>query len=104
MPSARDNSTSLVPGSGRPPASMRTGYGETLPALFLRSADRGKRFWEFFTAHIRNRNTRRAYFVGVAQFSDWCEVRQLALEQVQPIHVAAYIEQLGQKHSKPTVK
>jgi hypothetical protein len=41
---------------------------DTLPAVFLRAADRGKRFWEFFTANIRNRNTRRAYFVAVARF------------------------------------
>ena len=26
------------------------------------------------------------------------------LEHVEPIHVAAYIEQLGSQHSKPTVK
>jgi integrase/recombinase XerD len=64
----------------------------------------GKRFWEYFTAHIRNRNTRKAYFVAVSQFSAWCESRKLTLEQVQPIHVAGYIEQLGKSMSKPSVK
>ncbi len=75
-----------------------------LPKIFLRSPDAGKRFWEFFTAHIRNRNTRKAYFVAVREFSDWCEARKLTLDQVQPVHVAAYIEQLMQTHSKPTTK
>ena len=36
----------------------------------------------------------KAYFVAVSQFSEWCEERKLALEAIQPIHVAAYIEQL----------
>jgi integrase/recombinase XerD len=75
-----------------------------LPAVFLRASDRGKRFWEFFTANIRNRNTRKAYFVAVSRFSSWCEERKLALEDIQPIHVAGYIEQLGANVAKPTVK
>jgi integrase/recombinase XerD len=64
----------------------------------------GRRFWEFFTANIRNRNTRRAYFVAVSRFSAWCEQHTLTLESVEPIHVAAYIEHLGTGHAKPTVK
>src|ERR1017187_92549 len=74
------------------------------PSLFLGSKEAGKRFWEFFTANIRNKNTRKAYFIAVSRFSDWCELRKLKLEQVQPVHVAGYIEQLMQEHSKPTVK
>jgi integrase/recombinase XerD len=70
----------------------------------LREPGAAKRFWEFFTANIRNRNTRRAYFVAVTQFSEWCERWKLSLDQVQPIHVAGYIEQIGATHSKPTVK
>jgi len=76
----------------------------SLPKLFLRSPEAGKRFWEFFTANIRNRNTRKAYFIAVAQFSDWCESRKLSLDRVQPVHVAAYVEHLMQDHAKPTVK
>lgn len=64
----------------------------------------GKRYLEFFTVTIRNRNTRRAYFVAVAQFSAWCDGRGLSLLDVEPIHVAAYIEQFGTVVSKPTVK
>jgi integrase/recombinase XerD len=39
-----------------------------------------------------------------SQFSAWCERRKLALEAIQPIHVAAYIEDLMTTHAKPTVK
>ena len=88
---------------GRKLAAVGAGSG-SLPKLFLRSPDAGKRFWEFFTANIRNRNTRRAYFIAVAHFSDWCEGRKLALDQVQPVHVAGYVELLMQNHAKPTVK
>jgi site-specific recombinase XerD len=103
MTPSPNNSNGLIPVSGRTLTAVGAA-ADKLPSLFLRSADSGKRFWEFFTANIRNRNTRRAYFVAVSRFSDWCEQRKLTLEQVQPIHVAAYIEQLGAKHSKPTVK
>jgi integrase/recombinase XerD len=93
-----------LPVSGRQLAAVGASADGALPALFLRSNDRGKRFWEFFTANIRNRNTRRAYFVSVSQFSKWCELKKLRLEDIQPIHVAGYIELLGQAVAKPTVK
>jgi integrase/recombinase XerD len=92
-----------MPVSGRQLAAVGASPGN-LPALFLRTEHSGKRFWEFFTANIRNRNTRKAYFVAVSQFSSWCESHRLALEQVQPIHVGAYIEQLGKSMSRPSVK
>jgi integrase/recombinase XerD len=72
--------------------------------LFLRSRRANRRFWEFFTAHIRNPNTRRAYFAAAARFSTWCEARGLGLAGVQPVHVAAYVEHLLGGCSKPTVK
>jgi hypothetical protein len=40
----------------------------SIPSLFLRSPNSAKRFWEFFTANIRNRNTRRAYLIAVSRF------------------------------------
>ena len=92
-----------LPASSRQLAAVGASSGN-LPTIFLRSEESGKRFWEFFTANIRNKNTRRAYFVAVSQFSNWCEERKLVLELVQPIHVAGYVEQLMKTHSKPTVK
>jgi hypothetical protein len=38
-------------------------------------AEASKRFVEFFTANIRNRNTRVAYARAVANFFTWCELR-----------------------------
>jgi site-specific recombinase XerD len=63
-----------------------------------------RRFIEFFTATIRNRNTRAAYARAVKQFLDWCEKRGLELHDIEAVTVAAYIEQLGNSASKPTVK
>jgi integrase/recombinase XerD len=67
--------------------------GSIVPALI---ADQGehaaRRFLEFFTANIRNKNTRAAYAQAVAQFLSWCEVRRLSLKAIEPITVAAYIE------------
>ena len=76
-----------------------------LPVLFRSIPQGGRRFWEFFTVNIRNPNTRRAYFKAVEGFAAWCEQRGLGdLAGVTPMHVAAYVEQLGRTHSKPTVK
>jgi hypothetical protein len=60
------------------------------PAVFLRNENAGERFFGFFTAHIRNRNTGRAYYKAACRFSDWCEGRGLLdLGAVKPLHVAA---------------
>ena len=80
-------------------------YGASLPTLFQAVPDNGRRFWEFFTVNIRNPNTRRAYLKAVGIFAAWCTERGLEdLARVTPMHVAAYVEQLGRTHSKPTVK
>src|SRR3954469_22818209 len=64
-----------------------------------------RRFLEFFTVNIRNPNTRAAYGRAAGAFLAWCEERSITeLQQIQPMHVAAYIEQLGREHSAPTVK
>jgi site-specific recombinase XerD len=64
-----------------------------------------RRFVEFFTANIRNRNTRASYARAISNFFRWCErVVLQRLDVLEPVHVAAYIEQLGQTHSAPSVK
>jgi site-specific recombinase XerD len=64
-----------------------------------------KRFIEFFTANIRNRNTRDAYARAVSNFFGWCDQVGLhELGRLEPVHVAAYIEQLGKTRSAPSVK
>ena len=66
--------------------------------------DASWRYVEFFTANIRNPNTRRAYARACSQFFGWCENRGLALAEIRPFDVAAYIEGLQQQHSAPGVK
>jgi site-specific recombinase XerD len=74
-----------------------------LPPLIICEDERvRRRFIEFFTANIRNKNTRMAYMRALGPFLGWCEERGLALREIQPVHVAAYIEQ--HPGSKPTVK
>ena len=86
--------------AGSPPTTPRT----TTPALFSPTGRARQRFWEFFTAHIRNPNTHLAYLAAVRRFAEWCERRGLALDQVEPMVVAAYIEQLSGALSPASVK
>lgn len=98
------------PISFKPPRILAA-LAATLPTVFLPNEKTGERFFQFFTANIRNKNTRRAYYKAACQFSDWCEGRALLdLADVKPLHVAAYVEMQGlskpegQGLSKPTVK
>lgn len=76
-----------------------------LPAMIVREGERATiRFLEFFTANIRNPNTRAAYARAVGQFMSWCDRRGLSLPQVQPMLVAAYIEDLQLRREPQTVK
>jgi site-specific recombinase XerD len=53
-----------------------------------------KRYFEFFTVPIRNKNTRIAYYHAIGQFLDWCQRAGFRdLEDIEPITVAAYVEQ-----------
>ncbi|MFI5397690.1 MAG: tyrosine-type recombinase/integrase [Candidatus Binatia bacterium] len=77
-----------------------------LPVLISAAGDRAAwRFIEFFTANIRNANTRRAYARAVGDFFRWCDTRRIhELVNISPTIVAGYIEQLQQTHAKPSVK
>src|SRR4029077_2650594 len=76
-----------------------------IPALFAPDPKAARHFLEFFAANIRNPNTRRAYFRNVRQFADLCAAQGFdELLDIEPIHVAAYIEQLGTRLAKPSVK
>jgi integrase/recombinase XerD len=76
-----------------------------LPAIIASEGQRAsKRFLEFFTANIRNPNTRLSYMRAISPFLAWCEERGLELRQVEPMAVAAYIEQLTKERAPQTVK
>jgi len=66
--------------------------------------DAKRRFVEFFTANIRNRNTRESYLRAVRFFCEWCDACQFELLHVEPTIVAAYIEEIQQKYADGSVK
>lgn len=74
------------------------------PVVASAGRNASRRFLEFFTAQIRNRNTREAYHRALVDFFAWCSDRSCKLHQIEPILVATYIEYLGTVYSPPTVK
>ncbi len=77
-----------------------------VPVLIAGAGERARlRFIDFFTAHIRNPNTRAAYGVAVREFFGWLELGGLAeLREIRTHHISTYIEMLTRKRSAPTVK
>jgi site-specific recombinase XerD len=87
------------------PAVLLTEPATPVPAVIAaRGRHAGRRFIEFFTANIRNPNTRKAYYRATSEFFDWCEQAQLGLLDIEPVHVAAWVEDLGRRFAAPTVK
>ena len=81
----------LLPARDAAPAT----YQASVPSLFGRDEASAKRTFEFFAVSIRNPNTRKAYARAAADFATWCEAHNINdARQVQPVHVAAYIESL----------
>jgi site-specific recombinase XerD len=77
-----------------------------IPAMIADAGEPAtRRYLEFFAATIRNKNTRTAYLHAASRFFAWCDHHQLGqLADIEPLHVAAYIEALGKDFEKPTVK
>ena len=78
-----------------------------VPALAAAAGERAaRRYLEFFAAAIRNPHTRRAYARAVHDFLAWCEAAAgvRALADVQPLHVAAWVEGQGRILAAPSVK
>lgn len=77
-----------------------------VPALVSQAGERaGMRFLEFFTANIRNPNTRRAYARAANEFLTWCaDVGVPDLAAVAPLHVSTWIELQMQRLAAPSVK
>ncbi len=79
-------------------------FGALPSSITAAGENASRRFIEFFTANIRNRNTRIAYAHAVRRFFDWCEGHHIPLDKIEPILVAAYIEEMGQSLDVPSVK
>jgi len=81
------------------------GSTTVVPAFIADGGERaGYAFVDFFTAQIRNPNTRAAYATAVRAFCAWCDVQRLTLRTLRTHHVAAYVELLGRRYSAPSVK
>jgi integrase/recombinase XerD len=87
-----------------PPRELSRAGFDHIPIIIGRAGRAATwRFIEFFTATIRNKNTRAAYAQAVSQFFAWCERQRIqTLEQINPVVIAAYIEQ--HPAVAPTVK
>jgi site-specific recombinase XerD len=85
-----------------PPASIQL----VVPRVI---ADLGEaatlRFVDFFTANIRNPNTRAAYAVAIRGFFTWLEKHGPSdLGGIRTHHVSTYVEVLVKTYKAPTVK
>jgi site-specific recombinase XerD len=65
-----------------------------MPALLAAAGPKARRrVLEFFGASIRNENTRKAYIKACASFFTFLEQNGVtALDDIEPLHVAAYLE------------
>jgi site-specific recombinase XerD len=87
--------------------TVATGDGMVVPRVIAAAGDKAaRRFLEFFAATIRNKNTRMAYYRAAARFFAWCDHHRIGeIVDIEPLHVATYIEALGKDgFEKPSVK
>ena len=80
--------TGNIPVPARKSAVVVAQPWELVPGLIADAGEQASwRYVEFFTANIRNPNTRRAYARACSRFLTWCDERSLveATEVTQPI-------------------
>lgn len=73
--------------------------------LFAPTPKAAKRVLEFFTGQINSDHTRKAYINATRRFAAWCDAHGIGqLNDVEPIHVAAFVKELQREFAPPTVK
>ena len=83
---------------------VRTHSAELLTP-FTPDAAATRSFVEFFAANVRNPNTRRTYSWAVVKFVAWCNQNGLQeVRDIEPVHVAAYIEGLQFRQAAASIK
>ncbi len=77
-----------------------------VPAAVASAGETGRRAWlDFFAAQIRNRNTRQAYARAAHRLFDWlAEYGIHDVVDVEPVHIAVWLEERMREASRPTVK
>src|ERR1700674_5106680 len=73
-----------------------------VPAMVAAAGERAAlRFIDFFTANIRNPNTRAAYAVAVRGFFAWLDQHEIReLGAIRTHHVSAYVETLTRSYKR----
>jgi site-specific recombinase XerD len=94
VPKSASRTVAAVPGA------------DIVPAVIADAGNHAaRRFLEFFAATIHNKNTRTAYYRAACHFFAWVERHEIGgLADIEPVHVAAYIEVLQETTAKPSVK
>ena len=77
-----------------------------VPAAVASAGESGRRAWlDFFTAQIRNRNTRQAYARAAHRLFDWLSEYGIHdVVDIEPVHIAVWLESRMREASRPTVK
>src|SRR3954454_24590916 len=98
--------TAIVAKTPSQAVARTAGRRVVVPAIIADAGDHAaRRFLEFFAATISKKNTRAAYYRAVCHFFAWLEQHGIdELVGIEPLHVAAYVEQLQTAMAKPTVK
>jgi integrase/recombinase XerD len=74
--------------------TVRPSSSTSVPSVVMAAGTKAtQRSIEFCTTEIRNPRTRRAYVGAITTFFMWCERHRLTLESMEPVHVAAFVEQ-----------
>jgi site-specific recombinase XerD len=98
-----DAAVVLLPGAGS--IVPYTDASHVVPVIVARAGNTAAwRYIDFFTANIRNQNTRRAYARACGSFLTWCNERGLTLATIRPFDVAVYVEALQAACAAPSVK
>jgi site-specific recombinase XerD len=78
---------------------------ETCPTVIAAAGEQARqRLLEFFTMHIRSRNTDMAYARAVVRFLEWGTAQGWHIEHIAPMGVATYLEYLQGHASASTVR
>jgi hypothetical protein len=83
-PTDTDHLPAILPPAGRGVLTPLPA-AHLIPTLIADAGDHASwRYVDFFTANIRNPNTRRAYARACGTFFTWCEDRNLSLGTIRP--------------------
>src|SRR5580658_3295385 len=89
-PTTKEQLPAVLPASASP--LEVAAFHAVIPTLIADAGDQAAwRYIDFFTANIRNPNTRRAYARACGTFLDWCEQRGRSLGTSRPYDVSTYI-------------